>query len=136
MKSWLMVGLFLLASTASICGEAPETAATASADHWLSLIDAEHYGASWDEAAPLFKGAVGRDQWEKMLKNTRAPLGKLLTRTVKSAVYKTSLPGAPDGRYVVIQYQSSFEHKQSAVETVTPSQGSDGQWRISGYYIR
>jgi hypothetical protein len=71
-----------------------------------------------------------------MLKATRAPLGKVISRKVKSAVYKTSLPGAPDGKYVVIQYESSFEHKASAIETVTPMLGDDGQWRVSGYYIR
>jgi hypothetical protein len=36
----------------------------------------------------------------------------------------------------VIQYESSFEHKASAIETVTPMLGDDGQWRVSGYYIR
>jgi hypothetical protein len=71
-----------------------------------------------------------------MLQATRAPLGKVVSRRVQSAVYKTSLPGAPDGQYVVIRYESSFEHKKSAIETVTPSLGEDGQWRISGYYIR
>jgi hypothetical protein len=32
------------------------------------------------------------------------------SRKLKSATYKTSLPVAPDGQYVVIQYDSSFEH--------------------------
>jgi hypothetical protein len=28
------------------------------------------------------------------------------------------------------------EHKQSAVETITPMLDKDGKWRISGYYIK
>jgi hypothetical protein len=71
-----------------------------------------------------------------MLQATRAPLGKVASRVVKSAVYTTSLPGAPDGQYVVIQFESSFEHKKAAIETVTPSLGEDGEWRVSGYFIR
>ena len=63
-------------------------------------------------------------------------MGKLLSRKLKSATYKTTMPGAPDGEYVVIQYDSSFEHKQAAVETVTPMLGKDGKWRVSGYYIK
>ena len=47
-----------------------------------------------------------------------------------------ALPGAPDGEYVVIQYESSFEHKQSAIETVTPMLDTDGKWRVSGYFIK
>ena len=60
----------------------------------------------------------------------------LVSRRVKTARYATSLPGAPDGQYVVIQYRTSFANKKSAIETVTPMRDSDGQWRVSGYYIR
>jgi hypothetical protein len=137
MKSLLTVLLFVLTlNTASLCEDKPTREATDSASRWLSQIDAGNYAASWDAAAPAFKGVVMKNQWTKMLRTTRAPLGKVLSRTLKSAEYKTSLPGAPDGQYVVIQYESSFEHKKSAIETVTPTLGDDGQWRVSGYYIR
>jgi len=137
MKSWLTILVFMLiCATASLGEDKAEKAATESANHWLSLIDVGDYSASWNEAAPVFKGAVSKNQWAQMLQSTRAPLGTVISRTVKSAVYKNSLPGAPDGQYVVIQYESSFEHKKSAIETVTPSLGDDGQWRVSGYYIR
>jgi len=36
----------------------------------------------------------------------------------------------------VVQYESSFEHKQSTVETVTPMLHKDGKWRVSGYFIK
>jgi hypothetical protein len=48
----------------------------------------------------------------------------------------TSLPGAPDGEYVVIQFMSSFENKRFAIETVTPMKDKDAKWRVSGYYMR
>jgi hypothetical protein len=47
-----------------------------------------------------------------------------------------SLPGAPDGEYVVIQYRTSFENKNDAIETVTPMKDTDGTWRVSGYYVK
>jgi hypothetical protein len=62
--------------------------------------------------------------------------GSVVSRKVKSAKYMTSVPGAPDAQYVVIQYQTSFVHKKSATETVTSMLDSDGNWRVSGYYIR
>ncbi len=34
--------------------------------------------------------------------------------------HSTSLPGAPDGEYVVIEFITSFSNKKSAIETVTP----------------
>ncbi len=48
----------------------------------------------------------------------------------------TSLPGAPDGEYVVIQYNTEFENKKVAIETITPMLDDDGKWRVSGYYIK
>jgi hypothetical protein len=114
----------------------PEQAAQQSADAWLALVDSGKYAESWDEAASVFKAAVSKDQWQQMLRSARDPLGKLVSRKVKSANYTRSLPGAPDGEYVVIQYESSFEHKQSAVETVTPMLDKDGRWRVSGYFIK
>jgi hypothetical protein len=66
----------------------------------------------------------------------RKPLGKLVSRKVKSTSYKTFFPGAPDGQYVVIEFETSFENKKSAIETVTPMMDNDGKWRVSGYYIK
>ena len=54
-----------------------------------------------------------------MLHATSEPLSKMLSRKLRSATYTRTLSGAPDGEYVVIQYESSFENQQSAVETIT-----------------
>jgi len=57
-------------------------------------------------------------------------------KKTKSSDYKTALPGAPDGKYVVIQYDTAFANKAAAIETITPMLDADNQWRVSGYYIR
>lgn len=114
----------------------PEQLAQQSAESWLALVDSGKYAESWQEAASLFKAHVTKDQWQSMVGPVRDPLGKKTSRKLKGARYTTSLPGAPDGQYVVIQYESSFEHKQSAVETITPMLDKDGQWRVSGYFIK
>ncbi len=69
------------------------------------------------------------------MRGVREPLGKVITRTLKSAEHRTSLPGAPDGDYVVIRFETAFENKQAAIETVTPMLEKDGSWRVAGYYI-
>jgi hypothetical protein len=106
------------------------------AQSWLLLVDKGDYAASYDEASSFFKSAVTKDQWEKALATSRGSFGKLHSRKIRSAESKTSLPGAPDGKYVVIQFEASFENKKEAVETVTPMLDKDGQWRVSGYFIR
>ena len=116
--------------------EDPEEHALKAAKSWLALVDEGEYAKSWDTAATYFKGAVTEEKWEQAVKAVRAPLGQVLSRKVKSAQYATTLPGAPDGEYVVIQFDTSFENKKSAVETVTPMKDKDGTWRVSGYYIK
>ncbi len=123
-------------SLATFSQQKPEELARQSADSWLALVDSGKYADSWQESASLFKAHVTKDQWSSMVGATRDPLGKLVSRKLKSAQYTKTLPGAPDGEYVVLQFDTSFQHKQSAVETITPMLDKDGRWRVSGYFIK
>ncbi len=136
LMSLLLFMTLLSLSARARAQQKPELLAQQSSDAWLALVDSGKYAESWQEAAQYFKNAVTKDQWGSAMHSTREPLGKAVSRKLRSANYATALPGAPDGEYVVIQYDSSFEHKQSAVETVTPMLDKDGKWRVSGYFIK
>jgi hypothetical protein len=110
--------------------------AVEAAQKWLAFVDQGEYSKSWETASDYFKGAVTEKQWQQALNAVRSPLGKVTTRKLKSKQYATSLPGAPDGEYVVIQFETSFEKKKSSIETITPMKERDGSWRVSGYYIK
>ena len=113
-----------------------EKVAVAAAEKWVALVDGGKYAESWKEAAAYFKNAVTQEQWEQAVQAVRKPLGKLVSRKVKTSTYKTALPGAPDGEYVVITFETAFENKKTAIETVTPMMDKDGKWRVSGYFIK
>jgi Protein of unknown function (DUF4019) len=130
----LVLGLMCHASL--MAGPDEERAGLDSAGAWLTLVDAGQYDKSWDQAASIFKESLSKDQWVKALNNVRTPLGKVISRTSASTTYTTSLPGVPDGQYVVIQYNTSFENKKAAIETVTPMLDKNGKWRVSGYFIK
>ena len=115
---------------------AEQTAAVTAAQIWLAGIDAGNYAESWTDAADYFRGAITQDKWVSSLESVRTPLGKMEIRTADSAVTQTQLPGVPDGKYVVMQFETAFAGKNSATETVTFSQEKDGQWRATGYYIK
>jgi serine/threonine protein kinase len=115
---------------------AEEKAAVSAAQAWLSLIDQGDYSASWKEAEPLFQARVTEESWETTMASFRTPLGNLLSRKLKSAQRMTAMPGAPDGQYVVIQFQTSFANKKAASETVTVGPKRDGTWKAGGYYIK
>ncbi len=134
---WL-AGLVLLAlgAQAAAADEAKERAALAVAQQWLAAVDQGQYAKTWKEAASYFRNAVTQDSWEQSMEAVRKPLGKRVSRSVTSVTYTTALPGAPDGEYVVIHFETVFEHKSAAVETVTPMLDTDGKWRVSGYFIQ
>jgi hypothetical protein len=112
------------------------TNAVVTAEKWLALIDGGNYSESWNEASAIVHGAVTETAWENLMTTFRKPLGSLISRKLKSAQPMTEMPGAPDGKYVVMQFETSFEAKKTTIETVTFMQGKDGQWRAAGYYIK
>lgn len=132
----LLPPAFLLIATihAGVAGAGPEQEAAKAAEQWLAVVDAGQWSSSWDHAATLFRKAVPKDTWSQQIQSVRSPMGPVVSRTIIGANYTESLPGAPDGRYVVIQYRSEFANKAKAIETVTPAFDGDS-WRVSGYYI-
>lgn len=106
------------------------------AESWLELVDRGEFDKSWQEAAAYFQQAVGREQWQQTLVAVRRPLGEVGSRELLEATFKSSLEGAPDGSYVVIRFKTSFSNKVDALETITPMLDPDGQWRVSGYFIK
>jgi hypothetical protein len=131
---WLVV--MMLSALNASAADKPEDLAQKAAESWLKLTDAGKYDESWEQAARFFKAAVTKEQWRQASAGVRNPLGKLMSRKVKSRKAADKLPGAPEGKYVVIQFDTVFEHKPGAVETVTPMLDADGVWRVSGYFIR
>lgn len=110
--------------------------ATATATSWLALTDAGKYGQGWDKAAAFLRGAVPKATFIRQMMGARNPFGAATSRKMVSAVPTHHLPGAPDGDYVVIQFETAFKNKAHAIETITPMKESDGSWRVSGYFIK
>ncbi|MES2103164.1 MAG: DUF4019 domain-containing protein [Pseudomonadota bacterium] len=132
----IIVASIFLGTTAFAQDSAAVSKAQDAAKLWLALTDTGEYSRSWEQAAGLLQAAVTKEKWEAAIQSVRSPLGAVKTRTIKSATFMRTLPGAPDGEYVVIQYNSKFENKANAIETVTPMREKDGSWKVSGYFIK
>ncbi len=111
-------------------------AAVSAATTWLSLIDDGRYADSWTEASTFFRTSITQAKWAAALDAARRPLGQRMSRSLVRASETTTLPGAPAGRYVVMQFDASFAGRKSAAETVTFLLDRDGKWRSAGYFIR
>jgi len=130
------LGLMLLCTAMSAAETKSETIAQGEALLWLRLVDTNKYDQSWEEMSESFKSEVSKRKWKSTIAKIRKPLGKLLSRKPRSAEYTKELPGAPEGEYVVVQFEAAFEKKSAATEKVIMMLGKDLIWRVSSYAVK
>lgn len=135
MKNTLVCLAILSATIFTYADSAPTEDAQAAAIAWLALVDSVQYEKSWSEASPLLRNHVDQDAWASQLSNLRTPIGKLESRTLSSAEYQETLPGVPDGQYVLFIFDSAFEEAKMQAEIVVVAIGEDSVWRVIGYYF-
>jgi hypothetical protein len=136
MKSAKLILLFVfLASAATADDSASRTLGEQAVQSWLQLVDSGDYSASWREAASPFKNQIAEANWVSAVIAAREPFGSLVSRKMQESNYETTLPGVPDGQYVVMKFEAVYEKKASATEVVTSMLDGD-EWRVAGYYIR
>ncbi|MCD4651857.1 MAG: DUF4019 domain-containing protein [Candidatus Cloacimonetes bacterium] len=110
-------------------------AALAAAENWLKFVDNKQWDESWENAAVIIQNHVPKEQWSSKMVEAFTPFGDCVSREFLTSVYKTELPGAPFGKYLIIRYRCEYSSKANVIETVTPMFES-GEWKVSGYYIR
>ena len=126
----------MLLHAGSLDGESLESSdGTQPAIDWLEEVDAGKFEQSWNRAAPFFQSQVTVLQWIDALNQTRKPLGSVVTRKIYRTDLHASLPGVPEGEYVVITLLTDFENKKSAIETITVTE-VNREWRVMGYFIK
>ncbi|MCF8465598.1 MAG: DUF4019 domain-containing protein [Flavobacteriales bacterium] len=137
-----MFGLIVVLPLGSIAQDKPaddhaaeKKAAVEAVESWLKLVDSGKYAQSWDAAAKLFQDNVSKANWKKSIETVLSPLGKVVSREVIAQHYLTQIPGGPDGEYVIVQFNSVFENKKEAMESITPLM-QDGEWKVSGYFVK
>ncbi len=134
--SVLVITILFLGINAIAKAISPEEAAQAGANDWLIFVDSQKYVESWGAASNIFKNVITAEQWKQSLSSAREPFGKLISRKMSKQKHYSTLPGVSDGSYFVIQYNSKFENKENAAETVTVAKEKDGTWKVAGYFIK
>jgi hypothetical protein len=131
----LLFAIFIATSTHAVAPK-PEDLARTAAEEWLALVDGNKFVESWQKLDPGFAKKVSKKKWAASLTEIRGPLGKLDSRKLKSAEYTKELPGAPEGEYVVLQFDVSFDRRKAATEKIIMILGKDLLWRAAGYSVR
>ncbi len=130
-----MKAIIVLIFAAVLFAEPVSDQAASSGEAWLRLIDSGKYADSWKEASTYFRARITEKTWVSMVQGVRAPLGARTSRKLQNITFTKTLPGAPDGSYAVMVFQTSFQNKANAAEQLTVMADGD-HWRAAGYFIR
>ena len=108
------------------------------AECWLRLVDEKEYKASWQTASPVFRDAVTLEEWAKTVSKLRTFMGQLKERRLFKDRFTPTLPGIPDGQYIILRFVTTFKNKQCAMETVSlkREESGDRAWKVAGYFIQ
>ncbi len=128
----LLLATILLSLTTY--AQASVQAAEAAALSWLALIDSGKYHQAWEASSPLLKAPLSSSMLARTVELARKEFGPVESRRRVQTSRYTSMPGAPDGDYIVFIFQTRFENKARGIETITPHL-ENGTWRVSGYYV-
>ncbi|HSV20864.1 MAG TPA: DUF4019 domain-containing protein [Casimicrobiaceae bacterium] len=102
---------------------------------WLQLIDRARYGDAWDLGAKPLKKTVSRKGFVDGIAQARKGYGKVAGRKPAQFARTHTLPGAPDGDYALVSFETRFANGRTADEQIVWLLESD-VWRVSGYFIR
>ena len=134
----LAVVVLLLAGCSGGNPDAEKAAVSAALD-WLELLDTGMYDDSWEATAEHFKKTGSKEEWKEMLDAVRKPRGKLISRKVQTTKYKTRMPDAPIGEFVIVTFDVKFdtddENEPVAVESVVTVWDKENRWRVIGYTL-
>jgi hypothetical protein len=105
------------------------------AKEYVDDLDKGRFAESWTKGDPIFQRTITQQEWVTALNLARKRLGKANSRTLKDQKPALDPHGLPAGPYMVIEYNTSFDHAATSGELLTLRLGPDGKWRILTYQV-
>lgn len=132
-----VVGLLAVVPPFAIAQDTEVTQkAIAAAEAFLKLLDEGKYAESWDTSAATFRKAVTRAQWQAAAGQVRSGVGKIQSRSVMTGADAPKAQSNAQGEFIVVKFIAKYSNLAAAIETVAPMKDVDGQYRVSGYFVR
>lgn len=131
----LLAALVLLPPLPGTAGDTERDRAVAVAAGFLASLDAKTPEQAWQQFSPLARIAKPQEPWQNLNRALRSAYGPLETRTVRDFALKNRYPTLPDGRYAIVQFDTTFAAKHGAIETVILVLADEGRWLVHDYII-
>jgi len=140
MKPFFLLSIALLLSARAALAddgelESAQELAQELALSWLTLTDNGQFDSSWNGASTFFQAAISESAWVSSLSAARSSFGGLKSRKIIASTFSKTLPRAPNGTYIVFQFDTAFEKQVSTRETLAMIKVGGDVWRVAAYII-
>ena len=115
----------VVAAAAASVQSPAETEAVAAARHWLELVDAKDWQASYNLTTNAFRTSNTLGSWTTAALGVHGKFGPARSRELISA---DETPAPPAGN-VVVKFRTSFANKPEGIELLTLVQ-EGGTWKV------
>ncbi len=107
------------------------------ANQVLQQLDANHYAALWQDAAPFVKASVPQERFAREMQQTRQSVGAVTRRGWASItrIQYSGAKGIPDGLYANVDF-STLANGRKVFEMLSFRLGDDSRWHLTGYVTR
>lgn len=124
-----------------VLSDAQKGKAIQAAEDWLEILDDNKIDESWFEMSSYFREKISMSRWSSLVSPLRNRVGEVVTRDLLGTYYRTEIPDAPKGDYLIMQYKSVFKNPSTGksltvTEIITSMKDNDAEWRVGGYYIK
>lgn len=114
-------------------GSDEQGAPAAAATRFVAMVDAGTVDAAWQEFTPLAQVIKSEAQWQRLQKSLRTAYGPVEKRSMRGVTLQNRYTMLPDGHYAIVQFDTVFRNKRSAVETIVLVQSQDSHWQVHDY---
>ena len=132
--------VLLAASTAPFAqsmDDVPVDALLAQAQAAFRQIDARNAASVWDNASPVMRGAVKRDEFVSRVEGDRSDVGAITGRTWQNISRALNTEGnadrIPAGYYININSLAQDGNGKLIRELISFRLDNDRKWRMTGY---
>ena len=104
--------------------------------NWLTKLDNSQYFESWESGSIHLQEGIEQYRWASAMKISREPFGNIISRELNSINHTTKVSGLPDGEYLIIEFNVSYEHRDQAIEKTISVKEKDNTWKVARYIIK
>lgn len=142
----LLGGIFVMAAPAAAQvpaepeGEVTEAAQAAMADsatqvveQWLPLIDADRFGAAYDEIGPPVKETISREGWIAALEGMRQHIDAPSEREQTIAQHRPTMEKIDGGPFISFLYEGDYE--LGTFSEMILARRDNSRWTVIAYQV-